>query len=76
MDRGVWKGHLALWLANIIWGVNAPVCKGVLASAANPEGINPFALISIFLVFWFARLILTWIRYFCITSILLIFHII
>ena len=44
MNRGVWKGHLALWLANIIWGVNAPVCKGVLASAANPEGINPFAL--------------------------------
>lgn len=44
MEHGKWKGHATLWLANIIWGVNAPVCKGVLLSAANPEGISPFAL--------------------------------
>ena len=44
MDKGKLKGHAALWVANIIWGVNAPICKSVLRSAENSEGINPFAL--------------------------------
>jgi len=44
MDHGKWKGHIALWVANIIWGLNAPICKQVLQSATNPEGISPFAL--------------------------------
>lgn len=44
MDHGKLKGHAALWVANIIWGLNAPICKQVLQSASNPEGINPFAL--------------------------------
>lgn len=44
MDRGKLKGHAALWLANIIWGLNAPICKGVLRSAEYPDGIDPFAL--------------------------------
>lgn len=44
MDRNKLKGHAALWVANIIWGLNAPICKQVLQSASNPEGINPFAL--------------------------------
>ena len=24
MDKGKLKGHAALWVANIIWGLNAP----------------------------------------------------
>ncbi len=44
MDRGKLKGHAALWLANIIWGLNAPIGKSVLVSAGNPQGISPFAL--------------------------------
>lgn len=44
MDRGTIKGHAALWVANIIWGLNAPICKSVLRAAENPEGISPFAL--------------------------------
>lgn len=57
MDIGKFKGHAALWVANIIWGLNAPICKGVLVSGQNPDGINPFAL-SVFrmvgacLLFW------------------------
>ena len=61
MDYAKLKGHVALWVANIIWGVNAPVCKGVLQSSANPEGINPFALSACrmagaALLFWVASL--------------------
>lgn len=44
MDGGKLKGHAALWLANIIWGLNAPICKSVLRSAEVPDGIDPFAL--------------------------------
>ena len=63
MDRGKLKGHAALWVANIIWGVNAPVCKSVLRSAAFPEGIDPFALsayrmVGAALLFWSCSLFL------------------
>lgn len=61
MDYTKLKGHAALWVANIIWGVNAPICKGVLLSSANPEGIHPFALSACrmagaALLFWVASL--------------------
>lgn len=57
MDKGKLKGHAALWLANIIWGLNAPIGKAVLWSEANPEGISPFALsvyrmVGACLLFW------------------------
>lgn len=57
MDKGKFKGHAALWLANIIWGLNAPICKSILSSEAHPEGISPFALsayrmIGACLLFW------------------------
>ena len=29
---GKLKGHAALWVANIIWGLNAPIGKSVLWS--------------------------------------------
>lgn len=57
MDREKWKGHGALWVANIIWGLNAPICKGVLRSPEFPGGIDPFALsawrmLGAALLFW------------------------
>ena len=63
MDKGKLKGHAALWVANVIWGLNAPICKGVLVSDANPGGVNPFALsvyrmVGACLLFWTASLFL------------------
>lgn len=63
MDRGKLKGHAALWVANIVWGLNAPICKGVLRSEAHPEGIGPFALsvyrmVGACLLFWLLSLLL------------------
>lgn len=57
MDKGKLKGHAALWVANIIWGINAPICKSVLRSEAFPGGIDPFALsawrmVGAALLFW------------------------
>ena len=63
MDKGKLKGHAALWVANIIWGLNAPIGKSVLASAANPGGVSPFAMsvyrmVGAALLFWGASLFL------------------
>lgn len=57
MDKGKLKGHAALWIANIVWGLNAPIGKSVLASATHPEGVSPFALsvyrmVGAALLFW------------------------
>ena len=41
---GKLKGHAALWVANIIWGLNAPIGKSVLWSETHPQGVSPFAL--------------------------------
>ena len=45
--------------ANVIWGLNSPICKTVLLSPENPEGLNHFALtvyrlVGAFLLFWLA----------------------
>lgn len=63
MEKGKIRGHASLWAANIVWGLNAPICKGVLRSGANPEGIDPFALSAYrmagaCLLFWTASLLL------------------
>lgn len=63
MDKGKLKGHAALWAANIIWGLNAPIGKSVLVSAANPSGISPFAMsvyrmVGAALLFWTISLFL------------------
>lgn len=63
MDQGKLKGHAALWVANIIWGLNAPICKGVLLSPEHPGGVSPFALsvyrmVGACLLFWSASLLL------------------
>ena len=63
MDKGKLKGHAALWVANIVWGLNAPICKSVLVSGSNPGGVDPFALSAYrmagaCLLFWTASLFL------------------
>ena len=63
MDKGKLKGHAALWVANIVWGLNAPICKSVLRSEYNTQGISPFALstyrmLGACLLFWTVSLFL------------------
>lgn len=63
MDKGRLKGHVALGVANIIWGLNAPICKSVLWSQDNHQGVNPFALsvyrmVGACLLFWTVSLFL------------------
>ncbi len=38
MERGALKGHGALLLANVIWGLNSPICKTVLLSPRTRRG--------------------------------------
>ncbi|MEG2491651.1 MAG: DMT family transporter [Alistipes sp.] len=57
METGKLKGHAALWVANVIWGLNAPICKSVLYSESHPQGVSPFALsvyrmVGACLLFW------------------------
>lgn len=61
MISGKFKGHAALLAANIVWGLFAPICKGVLRSADNPAGVDPFALSAMRMIgaaalFWFVSL--------------------
>ena len=63
MGNEKFRGHAALWVANIVWGLNAPICKSVLQTADHPDGISPFALsayrmIGAALLFWTASLLL------------------
>ena len=63
MDKGKLKGHAALWVANIVWGLNAPIGKSVLWSETNPGGVSPFALsvyrmVGAALLFWAVSLLL------------------
>ena len=44
MDKGKLKGHAALWVANLVWGLNAPTGKRVLCWEHNPGGVSPYAL--------------------------------
>ena len=62
MDKGKLKGHAALWAANIVWGLNAPIGKSVLASGSNPDGVSPFAvsvyrMVGAALLFWAVSLL-------------------
>ena len=60
---GKLKGHAALWVANIIWGLNAPIGKSVLWAETHPQGVSPFALsvyrmLGACRLFWTASLFL------------------
>ncbi len=57
MLKGKIKGHASLWLANIIWGLNAPIGKSILWSESHPAGVSPFAvsvyrMVGACLLFW------------------------
>lgn len=57
MDRGKMKGHAALWSANVIWGLNAPIAKQVLASGeVNVFAMNVYRMAGACLLFWTASL--------------------
>ena len=51
------KGHLALLLANTMFGFNVPIAKGVLASGmVSPYALNLFRMGGAALLFWIASL--------------------
>ncbi|MEG1623033.1 MAG: DMT family transporter [Alistipes sp.] len=57
MDKGVIKGHAALWVANIIWGLNAPIAKMVLSSGeVQVFAMNVYRMAGACLLFWTASL--------------------
>ncbi len=55
MDRGKLKGHAALWVANLIWGLNAPIAKGVLAEV-SAFAMTSYRMVGACLLFWAASL--------------------
>lgn len=57
MDRGKLKGHAALWVANVIWGLNAPIAKEVLSSEhVDTFAMNVYRMAGACLLFWTASL--------------------
>jgi len=51
MERGKLKGHGALWLANIIWGLNAPIAKTVL-DEVSAFAMTSYRMVGACLLFW------------------------
>lgn len=49
------KGHSALWLANIIWGLNAPIAKTVL-DEVSAFAMTSYRMVGACLLFWAASL--------------------
>lgn len=49
------KGHGALWLANIIWGLNAPIAKTVL-DEVSAFAMTSYRMVGACLLFWAASL--------------------
>jgi len=57
MDHGKLKGHAALWAANAIWGLNAPIAKEVLSSEhVDTFAMNVYRMAGACLLFWTASL--------------------
>lgn len=55
MERGKLKGHAALWVANLIWGLNAPIAKSVLAEV-SAFAMTSYRMVGACLLFWTASL--------------------
>lgn len=55
MDRGKLKGHSALWVANLIWGLNAPIAKSVLAEV-SAFAMTSYRMGGACLLFWTASI--------------------
>lgn len=57
MDHGKLKGHAALWAANAVWGLNAPIAKEVLSSQqVDTFAMNVYRMAGACLLFWTASL--------------------
>lgn len=55
--KGVSKGHIAILIVNIIFGLNIPIAKSVLGNGAiDPISLTYFRVVGATLVFWFASL--------------------
>ncbi|MDE6779546.1 MAG: DMT family transporter, partial [Alistipes sp.] len=55
MSNDKLKGHGALWLANIIWGLNAPIAKTVL-DEVSAFAMTSYRMVGACLLFWAASL--------------------
>lgn len=51
------KGHAALWGANVIWGLNAPIAKSVLDNV-SAFAMTSYRMVGACLLFWTASLFL------------------
>ncbi len=57
MDHDKLKGHAALWAANVVWGLNAPIAKEVLSSEhVDTFAMNVYRMAGACLLFWTASL--------------------
>ncbi|MFA7082108.1 MAG: DMT family transporter [Bacteroidales bacterium] len=55
--KGVSKGHIAILVVNIIFGLNIPIAKEVLSNQfIDPLALTYFRVVGAALVFWFASL--------------------
>lgn len=53
-----YRGHLALLVANIIWGVNNPLSKTLMPDLVNSYALTFFRMAGAALVFWITSLFL------------------
>lgn len=55
MQSNIYKGHLAMLGANVLWGLMAPISKVVLSSGfINPLSLTTFRMLGAAIVFWLA----------------------
>ncbi|BEG97789.1 DMT family transporter [Bacteroides sedimenti] len=47
-----YKGHITVLMANIIWGLNAPIAKSVLDSSITPLSLTTFRCFGAAIIFW------------------------
>lgn len=51
-----WKGHIALLMANVVWGVNTPISKTLMPDFLPAGALNYFRLIGACTAFWLLSL--------------------
>ena len=57
MNDKHYKGHIAMLMANIIWGLNSPIGKAVLDSPyVTPLSLTTFRMVGAAIAFWAASL--------------------
>jgi drug/metabolite transporter (DMT)-like permease len=58
MESKNWKGHLAMLLANVIFGLNIPIAGMLMPEVIHPFGLTFFRLVGGLVLFWLASLFL------------------